>query len=995
MCLGNRLKSDLSTRSGHSVSADTTLNPYSVSTSNSGQLTTLLANVRGLRQAAAELSKLANEFKPHLIGIVETHLQGDSLCGLLPHGYRCVNRLDRTKHGGGLLWLAKSHLLIDKIDMKVYNTVDVAEFIGIEVQDETVQLCYTPKSSLAPKLIEQCEQYMLNNGCKSVSFFGDFNVHNPEWICSVGDKDIGGEMAEDMCESFGLNQLIDFPTRGPNTLDLAMTPHAGVAVSCPGAGSSDHISILINMELKKELPEVPDQEPTYLWQYAPWEHIAGAIKRDLKGWDANSLPLVDDAIEDLDSKLQKIIDKYVKLSKPKKPGPIIWWDNSCQTAYNKKIKLFPLRFEKQTQYNAAINHCKTVQNRAFAKYQKELSTRLASMDKSDKCFWRMAKEIGGTEAARSSAAPSPEDLAVHFASKMSNGKDEEDVDFVPKDLTSVPLHSWKIRLKRVRQVLRTVDASKSANGISPAFWKNTALVLDRHITQLYKRIVREGTYPSLWKIQRVTPPHKRGSVKDAKNYRPLSVLVNLSVYFEKTVDPQFDVWVAIHTPENQFGFVKHTGTCDYGAALAFTIQQHLDRRGEGILISLDVAGAFDRVWWARLKARLKAKGMRRRALKLLYSYLKKRFIQVVTNGDASELHEIFSGVPQGAIWSPKLWDMDIAEMEYYLSYLAMLICYADDCGLWYAITSGNRDTIVSTINKDLDGLLEWGKDNKTTFEPTKTHFSLISNKTSNKFNLCFPYPRIMFDGVPVKRKPAVKLVGYLFDEKMTWSGMIDGIAKKARRRLGMLTRLRSLLDDKNMKCIYSTFIRPIMEYGSIQFMGAAPTHLDKLDAIQRRAERVGRFEVESLASRREAAAVAFTLKLLDGGCRGMLKHMVPTLVDNSNCGKRARDSRHLAAGIQLACRAETTSLDAYKRGYLGSIHLIWRKLPQELVKQGMEHGWLKIKKSCSMHLTGKTTEHKTNKKTKIAKKVVKVGDVDDGFTIDGFKVGRTNEFEVE
>ena len=46
-----------------------------------------------------------------------------------------------------------------------------------------------------------------------------------------------------------------------------------------------------------------------------------------------------------------------------------------------------------------------------------------------------------------------------------------------------------------------------------------------------------------------------------------------------------------------------------------------------------------------------------------------------------------------------------------------------------------------------------------------------------------------------------------------------------------------------------------------------------------------------------------------------------------------------------------------------------------------------------MHLTGKTTGHKTNKKTKIAKKVVKVGDVDDGFTIDGFKVGRTNEFK--
>ena len=110
-------------------------------------------------------------------------------------------------------------------------------------------------------------------------------------------------------------------------------------------------------------------------------------------------------------------------------------------------------------------------------------------------------------------------------------------------------------------------------------------------------------------------------------------------------------------------------------------------------------------------------------------------------------------------------------------------------------------------------------------------------------------------------------------------------------------------------------------------MGAAPVHLDKLDAIQRRAARVGRFEMESLASRREAAAVAFTLKLPDGGCRGVLKQMtsatVPTLVDNSNRGKRTRDSRHLAAGVQLACRAEATSLDVFKRGSLGSIHLIF------------------------------------------------------------------------
>ena len=96
-----------------------------------------------------------------------------------------------------------------------------------------------------------------------------------------------------------------------------------------------------------------------------------------------------------------------------------------------------------------------------------------------------------------------------------------------------------------------------------------------------------------------------------------------------------------------------TGTGDYGAALSFKIMECLDRRGEGILTSFDVKRAFDRVWWARLKARLKAKGMRSRALKVLYSYLHKRFLKVVHNGEKSSAKDIFSGVPQGAKMEPE------------------------------------------------------------------------------------------------------------------------------------------------------------------------------------------------------------------------------------------------------------------------------------------------------------------------------------------------------
>jgi hypothetical protein len=375
----------------------------------------------------------------------------------------------------------------------------------------------------------------------------------------------------------------------------------------------------------------------------------------------------------------------------------------------------------------------------------------------------------------------------------------------------------------------------------------------------------------------------------------------------------------------------------------------LDRRGEGILISFDVKGAFDRVWWARLKSRLKAKGMGRKALKLLHSYLSNRFLQVVHNGEKSSEKEIFSGVPQGAKWSPKFWDFDISELEHYISKLGMLICYADDCGVWYEITDANRDSIVDTINLDLRNVLDWGEDNKTTFEPSKTHFALISRKSSKKFSFCFPLPRLMFDGVPIKRKPAVKLVGFTFDEEMSWASMIDGIAMKARRRLGMLNRLRPLLSDHNMEAMYTSFIRPIMEFGSMQFMGAADTHLNKLDKIHEGAQKIGNFVLEPLKLRREAQAVVFTLKLLDGKGRGVLKRFVPEFVDQSKLHKH--NTKNSSKGLQLVDRSNHRSLISYDRSYLGSIHKIWKRLPNELVKEGSKQGWLKIKKSCTMSIT--------------------------------------------
>ena len=155
--------------------------------------------------------------------------------------------------------------------------------------------------------------------------------------------------------------------------------------------------------------------------------------------------------------------------------------------------------------------------------------------------------------------------------------------------------------------------------------------------------------------------------------------------------------------------------------------------------------------------------------------------------------------------------------------------------------------------------------------------------------------------------------------------------------------------------------------------------------------------MESLQSRREAAAISLTFKLLDGGGRGVLKNMLPTLVDHSKGKKRGRDTRGAAAGLQIQSRSKVYSLDAFKRSYLGSIHHIWAKLPQSLVREGEKRGWSKVTKRCKLHLMGKQAKQKSSdKRQKIAKQKVRVTDnVNDGFDIGGFKANRVCEFEVD
>ena len=142
---------------------------------------------------------------------------------------------------------------------------------------------------------------------------------------------------------------------------------------------------------------------------------------------------------------------------------------------------------------------------------------------------------------------------------------------------------------------------------------------------------------------------------------------------------------------------------------------------------MDFKGAFDKVWWRGLLEPLWAVEVRGRAFKLFQSYLSCRSLFVVANGEASDRVQINSGVPQGAIWSPLLFNLFVRNVPAEVKE-ALCLFYADDLTLVIEIQKGEEGEAAQKLDEDLERLHSWRDQWLLEFEATKSQSLLVSNK---------------------------------------------------------------------------------------------------------------------------------------------------------------------------------------------------------------------------------------------------------------------------
>ena len=153
-------------------------------------------------------------------------------------------------------------------------------------------------------------------------------------------------------------------------------------------------------------------------------------------------------------------------------------------------------------------------------------------------------------------------------------------------------------------------------------------------------------------------------------------------------------------------------------------------KGENIgVFMMDLSKAFDCISHDLLIAKLHAYGFDKPSLKLMHSYLNGRKQEVKINCDFSTWREIISGVPQGSVLGPLLFNIFINDL--FLFVVNSDVCnFADDNTL--SIADLSIDEIINRLQGDIHILQKWFHDNGMLLNKTKCKFLIVESSKSRR-----------------------------------------------------------------------------------------------------------------------------------------------------------------------------------------------------------------------------------------------------------------------
>ena len=191
----------------------------------------------------------------------------------------------------------------------------------------------------------------------------------------------------------------------------------------------------------------------------------------------------------------------------------------------------------------------------------------------------------------------------------------------------------------IESIIGNLNSRKTIgpNSIPTRILKEFKNILKIPLTIIINISFQTGIFPEQCKIAHITSIFKKGDTLDSSNYRPVSLLSNISKILEKAMYTRLykflDKFKRVY--KKQFGFRNLHSNNDALVSITEEIKQTLDRDEFACGVFLDFQKAFHTVNHSILIAKLTHYGIRGIALDWFQSYLTNRKQQTSINSTLS------------------------------------------------------------------------------------------------------------------------------------------------------------------------------------------------------------------------------------------------------------------------------------------------------------------------------------------------------------------------
>ena len=378
-------------------------------------------------------------------------------------------------------------------------------------------------------------------------------------------------------------------------------------------------------------------------------------------------------------------------------------------------------------------------------------------------------------------------------------------------------------LKKVKK-LNTSKATQQSD-IPTKILRENDEFFARFFHENFNLCIDVDIFPSDLKIADVTPAYKKKSKYSKDNYRPVSILSNISKIYERCIYDQMEKYFDDILSKYQCGFRKGYSAQHFLMSLIEKWKESVDSGGAFGALLTDLSKAFDCLPHDLLIAKLNAYGFDKKALKLIHSYLSNRKQRVKVNDSYSSWREILYGVPQGSILGPLLLNIFICDMFYFLGNFD-IANYADDSTPFSA--KNNHKSVLDELELSSSILFKWLRLNYMKANTDKSHV-LLSGKNKQAANI---------DGHQIISEDEQVLLGVTIDSNLTFESHINNLCKKSSAKLNALARISGYMDITKRRIIMKSFITSQFSYCPLIWMFHSRRLNNKINSIHKRALRI-------------------------------------------------------------------------------------------------------------------------------------------------------------